>query len=511
MFPMIRRLQTLALSLGVLLMTLTLFAAATQASHRQVALLEDDGHLLSDPAGTMALLRQMGVGEARVYVEWSYVAPHPYSFSKPANFDSASPAGYSWSRYDNIVNAARQSHIGLDFVLSGGAPRWAIGRDHPSNAVGIHYAWKPSVTEWGKFVHAVLTRYGPTVHTWEIYNEPNFGDDLAPQSVHGVATGPAMYRRLVDAAWQAFGATHRTHDTIIIGQLTARGLSGGRLPGNFSQTKPLIFTRALYCVDSRLRPLRGAAAKAIGCPTTASASRSFVRLHPGLFHASGFGIHPYPQGLPPTRDSSHDSNFITFNTIPHAESVLDGIDRTYHVRGGIPLYNNEYGYVTRPPANNRVFASPAQAAVYINQAEYLSWLDPRIRSDMQYLLFDPAVKGPSQFFSGLIFPNFTSKPSFNSYRMPLWLPSPVTRRGRTTEVWGAVRPFHTFGGHQPAQIEWRSSSRGTFRRIANAALRSSNGYFDTKVRFPGSGQVRIEWIEPGVGLISSRVASVTVR
>jgi hypothetical protein len=555
-----RPLRTAALGLASVMVALALLGTPARASHSQVALFEEDAHLLSDPVGTMGTLRQLGVGEARVYLEWSYVAPDPYNFTKP-KFNSASPAGYNWARYDKIVSAARQQHIQLDFVLSGGAPHWAIARGYPHQGDNIHYAWKPSATEWGNFVHAVLLRYGQSVHTWEIYNEPNFGDDLAPQSVHGVATGPAMYRNLVDAAWRAFSALHRTHDKILIGQLTARGLSGGSLPGNFSQTKPLIFARALYCVDRGLRPLRGSAAKAIGCPTTASASRSFTRLHPGLFHASGFGIHPYPQGLPPTGDSSHDPDFITFNTIPRAEATLDGIDRAYHVRGGVPLYNNEYGYVTRPPAKNRAFASPAAAAVYINQAEYLSWLNPRVQSYMQYLLYDPSTSGPSQFFSGLIFPGSSApggppvvvppvipgggpvpilpplpplalsadgtpsnplmaqnlpalpqfKPSYYSYRMPLWLPSPVTRRGRSTEVWGAVRPFHAFGGHQPAQIQWRSSSHGTFRTIANAALRASNGYFDTRVRFPGGGQVQIAWNEPGVGLITSRIASVTVR
>ena len=130
---------------------------------------------------------------------------------------------------------------------------------------------------------------------------------------------------------------------------------------------------------------------------------------------------------------------------------------------------------------------------------------------MQYLLYDPAANGPSQFFSGLIFPTARDQAELLLLPDAGVAPGPVTRRGKSTEVWGAVRPFHAYGGRQPAQIQWRASSRAPFQTVARVALHASNGYFDAKVRFPASGQVEIVWNEPGVGLIASRIASVTIR
>ncbi len=511
---LIRRLGALAvLALAAALLPV----ASAQASHSQIALFEDDGGLGLNATGTMAQLRLLGVQEVRLYIEWSAVTANPLSFTKPASFDSASPSpassdsainGYHWGRIDTIVAAARQDHIKLDFVLSGGAPYWAIGPHPAKGSVYVHYAWKPSAVEYGNFVHATVLRYGSAVRAWEIYNEPNFGEDLAPQTTNGADNAAAMYRTLVDMAWQAFASTHHTHDQITIGQLAARGVS--RANNIFDQTKPLIFIRDLYCVGTNFKVLTGRAATNAGCPTTRAGQHDFASAHPGLFSNSGFGIHPYPQGLPPTQDSSRDPNYVTFNDIPRLESALDSVDRTYHRRGGTGIYNNEYGYVTRPPSTNRALTSPANAAVYINQAEYLSWRDPRIRTTMQYLLVDPPAKGPSQFFSGLYNSSMTPKPSLAAYRMPIWLPSSTGRRGQSTEVWGAIRPAALLGGPRAA-IEWRSSSRASFKVIAHVTAGRGNGYFDVKVKFPGSGQVETVWSEPGLGTVTSRLAGVTLR
>ena len=67
---------------------------------------------------------------------------------------------------------------------------------------------------------------------------------------------------LVAAAWSALAATGHTTatDTILIGETAPRGINTGNHPGNFSGMLPLRFIRAMYCVDSDLKPLRGTAA-----------------------------------------------------------------------------------------------------------------------------------------------------------------------------------------------------------------------------------------------------------
>lgn len=518
-----RRLITAALLSLAAASPLVLTGAPAQASHSQLSMLEDDGHLHSDPAGTLLKLRRLGVGIVRVYVEWSAIAPDSRSFTRP-NFDATNPASYSaasWLPYDAIVRDARADGIQVDFLVTGGAPFWATGPGIPPLGVNNHFAWRPSVSGFGDFVRAVGERYSgsyaglPRVHTWEIWNEPNFGEDLGPQAIAGssVSVAPGMYRSLLGAAWSALGSTGHGRDTIVIGQLAARGLQGPAdaahpegLPGNFAQTKPLQFIRTLYCVDSSYRQLRGAAATARGCPATAAASSKFAAQNPGLFKASGFGLHPYPQNLAPNRERSHDPDFAAFSEIPNVERALDRLQRSYGSHRRLNIYNNEYGYVTSPPASG--FASPATAAYYINWAEYLSWRDPRIATTMQYLLLDPPP-GPSHFDSGLEFYRGAPKADYAAYQLPLYMPSASARRGGSLEVWGALRAAHLYPGTQRAQIQFQRGSRGAFTSLSTVSVRGL-GYFDVHVVFPASGSVRVRWTPLGSATLTSRVTKVSV-
>ena len=214
------------------------------------------------------------------------------------------------------MRAAKAVGVGVFLTLEGPAPLWAAGTDVPpgTNPVLEGY-WKPSAAEFGQFVRAVATRYGggfapapgapalPRVSFWSIWNEPNYGQQLAPQAIDQstIEVSPALYRTMLDSAWSALQATGHGSDTILIGELAPRGITTGDNPGNFSGMVPLRFVRALYCVDGALHQLRGAAATARGCPATSSGSASFVRDNPALFSAGGVAVHPYPQGVPAER------------------------------------------------------------------------------------------------------------------------------------------------------------------------------------------------------------------
>ena len=361
---------------------------------------------------------------------------------------------------------------------------------------------------------------------WEIWNEPNWGPSLAPQATNrsSTSTSPSLYRGLLDAGWTALQRTGHGRDTILVGSLSPRGFSARPsarfpqgLPGSFSTTKPLQFLRTLYCVDSRYRQLRGAAAGAVGCPTSAAASRSFRGQHPALFGASGFGIHPYPFDLPPTQADSNDPDYVEFSQIPHLTAALDRVQRAYGSHKRLPVYNTEYAYETNPPNRSNHFVSPATAAVYINWAEYLSWRNPRIASTMQYLLYDPnphagqSTFGLGSFAAGLIFYHGKPKADYYAYRMPVFLPSTSTRRGRALEVWGCVRPAHLAKSSQRVQIQFQRGSGGAFRTVKTVPIRSVRGYFDVKTTFPGSGAVRLSWRYPSGQTIYSRTVNIKVR
>ncbi|MBV9802494.1 MAG: hypothetical protein JO130_04865, partial [Solirubrobacterales bacterium] len=325
----------------------------------------------------------------------------------------------------------------------------------------------------------------------------------------------ALYRRLLDSAWSALAQTGHGHDTILIGELAPRGQTVGDQPGNFSGMVPLRFIRALYCVDSSLRPFTGSAAAARSCPSTSAGSAAFPRQHPGLFEASGFAFHPYPQGFAPDVRTPGEPDYADLPQLQQLENTLDGAMAAYGSHVHLPLYNTEFGYQTNPPETMIARAvHPAQAAAWANQAEYMSWRDPRVVSWDQYLLSDPAP-GPSSFDTGLQFSDGKPKATYDAFRMPVWLPSQSARQGQALEVWGCVRPAHYVLAHsrkpQVADIQFKPASGGAFKTIKRVALTDPYGYFDTQVTFRSSGTVRISWDYPHGPRIHSRTVQVTIR
>jgi hypothetical protein len=388
--------------------------------------------------------------------------------------------------------------------------------------------WKPSAAAYGAFVTAIGTRYSghytppgassslPRVSFWSIWNEPNLGVNLAPEAIDDstVESSPAMYRSLVDAGWSALHQTGHGADTILIGEIAPYGQTlGNNYPGNYGYMVPLRFVRTLYCVDSSLHPLQGAAAAARDCPTTAAASKRFAAEHPGLFQASGFAVHPYASGaVAPDVVLPDGPDFVYLATLGGLAHVLDTVTSLYGSSTRFPFYVTEYGYKTNPPFQA---GDPlALAAAYLNWAEYLAWRNPRIRSWDQYLLVDPPPGGPSQFVTGLEFFDGVQKPSFAAYRMPIYLPVTHAGRGHPLVVWGCVRPAHyaklDTGMPQQVRIELMPRAGGPFKIIHQVTITSSDGYFEVGVPFPSSGTVRLAWSYPHGPTIYSRTVPITV-
>jgi hypothetical protein len=523
-----RTVWSAALALLLAFAVVAITSGHALASTTQQAMFEDDVSLSNDPVHTLATLRLLGVGRVRVAVRWSSIAPSASSGRRPRRFDASNPAAYpaqNWALLDTIVRQAQQDGISLEFTVLGGAPLWATGPGAPTDKP--YPDWSPSASEFGAFVHAVAKRFSgsyaprgsssplPPVSFWSVWNEPNYGPSLAPQGVPSnpsVENSPQLYRGLLDAAWTALHATGHGQDTIVFGDTAPRGVPNAQSPGSsfglFAGMKPLHFLRALYCVDSSYRQLRGAAATERGCPASAAGSRGFPAAHPALFEASGFAVHPYDRWFPPNVETPSDPDYASLAEISGVKRALDRVQRVYGSQTRLPIWNTEYGYITSPPKHRTSaipYISPKTAAYYINWAEYVSWRDPRIMSTMQYLLSDhlPALasNGFGGYASGLIAFNGVPKATYSAYRLPLYLPFTTARRGRSLEVWGCVRPAHfasldTGGTPQVAEIQFQRASRGPFRTVQSVTITDPNGYFDTRVPFPSSGTVRLRWTYP---------------
>ena len=552
--------RTAALLLGTVVVVALVMVgrpAAALASSGQVSIVEDNVHLQDDPAGTLLQMRALGAEVVRVSVPWQAIAPAPTAVRPPVGFDAADPASYppaNWKLWDEIVVDARRDGLTVDLDLMGGAPRWALGPGRPKGNSNPN--WEPSPVAFEAFARAVATRYSgiydpsagsvapdrsgdlPRVEFWSIWNEPNYGPSLAPQGVPGdlaVENSPHMYRRMVDAAWAGLAASGHgpATDTILIGEFAPRGENRW---GVFSGMPPLVFLRALYCVDSTYRPLQGDAARVRGCPTTPAGSRRFRSQHPALFAAGGVSDHPYSRWYAPNFEADPDptngvsiAGYASLAVIGNLGRALDRVQRAYGSGRQLPIWNTEFGYITSPPKrspdpgsrNKVLYVSPSVAAAYDNWAEYISWRNRRLRSFAQYPLFDPVHAARSNdwggFASGIETWAGAPKATYAAWRLPLYLPVTSARRSRSLEVWGCLRPAvaaaagaaatQTAGAGasqtdgnaaaQTAEIQFAPGTSGAFTTIQTVALSDpSNCYFDVRVKFPGSGTVRLSYDDP---------------
>jgi hypothetical protein len=509
-------------------LALTAFAAAllapgpASASSTQLTIIQDTSFLTA-PTTALPLARALGVHTVRVTISWYRMAPHPGSTRQP-NFDASGPDGYSasnWAPYDALVRQARQQGLSVALQITGGAPRWAEGKDAPAAyRRTADDGWRPNATLYGQFVHAVAERYDgrfkpsgstaalPAVRFWSFWNEPNFGTDLGPQTTNGstVPVAPTLYRSLLNSAWKAMRQTGHRHDTLLIGELDPLGNAlrppghPGPYPGTTKVTAPLSFVRALYCVDAGGRRLSGATAKRYRCPTSVAASRSFRAQNPALFDATGFAIHPYSfEQAPDTAPSLVNGNYTTFPVLGRLTTALDRATQANGSGTRYEIYNDEFGYITRPPAGPG-FPSEATAATWLNETEYLSYKNRRVASYDQYLITDP-IPTPSNptpgFNTGLYTSLGQPKATLSAFRLPVWLPATTIKAGARTEIWGGARPS-AVGALSGAtvEIQMQKRGRGAWTTIQAVKVSRATGYFDIRSTLPYSGNLRLAYTYP---------------
>jgi hypothetical protein len=546
-----------------------LLGEPTSPSGRTLESMFEDDQLLVDqpltPAGnaevgtTLHELKSLGVDRIRVIVVWRQVAPDDDSRDVPAGFDAADPADYAsgWEIYDRIDAAAALVGIKVYFDITAPAPRWALtaqpaDTDRAARSDAEVYA--PSATAFKQFVEAAGRRYSgtyrppdaagqalPRVSMWSVWNEPNQPGWLSPQEnpATGAARAPALYRSLADAFWSGLIATGHgpARDTILIGELAPEGcVSGVRcafagLGAGYSPIPPLGFLADLYCVapagSGRDRPLQGAAATAVGCPSRPDAA-SFAAENPALFNAAGLAEHPYDFNFAPNVPftEASESGFVPLASLGKLTAALDGFFSAYHQSGQLGLYLTEYGYVTNPP-NPDYHVTLAEQARYLDQATYIAAQNPRVRALAQFQLqdADPALscgcapgnpKYWQTFEEGLEFLGGAPKPALAAYRLPIFLPQiedpgHSARTDSPVTVWGMLRPAADHST-ETAQIQFQPAAGGGYRTIATTTTRNRSGIVSGSVLLSASGSVRLAWSPPGAATpLYSRVVAVTVR
>jgi hypothetical protein len=296
---------------------------------------------------------------------------------------------------------------------------------------------------------------------WSIYNEPNHPLFVSPQHHKRILWSPKIYRDLYRAGHAALRKTGHRRDTILIGETLPIGSNDNRR--ETSATSPLRFARELFC-------LNGTGRGHPGC------SRRFRKLE-----ASGWAIHAYyrktgPYSTPPGPDD------VTPATMGKLRRLLQRAGKRGRISRGLHIWDTENGAQTRPPDPKGT--SPRRQAQFINEAEYIAWKSPSVRSFSQYLMLDEDPVWAFQ--SGLHFRDGRAKPALNAYRLPLV----VERAGKGVLVWGRI----PHGGSRNVSID---ASRAQDEQVN---VPEGRGYFTR--RFQGTAALASTWVLRYDGLIS---------
>jgi hypothetical protein len=510
------------------ILVLAAFPSFALASRTQESTFQDDPLLLGTPAqvdSTLDQLQAFGVDRIRVSVFWRRLAPANDQVTKPG-FDATDPAGYNpaqWEKYDSLIQKAQARGIFVNLNFTSPVPRWAAGE---APRADIQETFGPNPEEFGQFVRAVGTRYSgtygglPRVDYWSIWNEPNQAGWLTPQwgpdprnARRFVDAAPALYRALVRNAWQALADTGHGTDTILIGETAPQGEKRDRDIGQ--SIDALKFVRLMYCVDDNLNILKGSEAQVRDCPGDAA---SFVAANPALFRATGYAHHPYALLTPPGRRSSWP-DWVSMSDLKVLSRELVRIYRRYgqktQTKRGVPLFLTEYGYQTKPDPFVANVVSFNRQAAWINEAEYMAFKNPNVRTLSQFLLVDDApVDGELNprlayrtFQSGLQLLTGRRKPSYKAYITPIHLRATRVRRGRATTVFGMTRPAAPTASVN-VQIQFRPRGAKRWRTRKRVVATGPRHYFETRLQITRNGSVRIFWSNRGRP-VASRSVTVT--
>jgi hypothetical protein len=537
--PRTRRLQIFAV-LATLIASMAI-ATTASASTSQTALILDPAAQSANPAATISQFREVGATTVRVLLKWYTVAPKANSKTAPKGFAATNPAAYSsklFAQYDTLIGDAVAQGMKVDLDIMGGPPAWAQGKGAPQHFLAQHFGWEPNATDFGQFVTAVAKRYNgrftvkgqklPKVSIFSLWNEPNFGQQLGPQQIRptpkapNALVSPLYYRNLLRSGYSAL-KRNAAGATILFGETAANNKlhpNSSISASQLSISGPVEWIQTLYCLNGSYKRLTGTAATVAGCTKLGS----FKKQNPALFSASAYAVHPYASQFTPTVASSKVAKTdIILPVIGRLTTELDKANRAWGSSKKFPIWSTEYGFVTNPPfKSSKPYPSPATAAIYLNEAEYLSYKNPRIATYAQYLLNDPpTISGVGLFASGLSFSDGKPKPAFNAYRLPLWMPKQSVSRSASTEIWGGARPA-VFGfvqdkTPQSVQIQEQANASAPWTTLATETVNKTNGYFDSHMKLASGGNLRLSYTYPAdvpflpIGIAGSTVVSRTVK
>lgn len=481
--------KTALIFLGALVACMAM-AASALAAKSQLSVLEDPQRTLSPSAEQQAASLDesaaLGADIVKLPVIWRSTAPDGTSTTKPAG-DLTNPGSYpagAWDVVDRAVAGAQARGLKVWLMITAPAPRWAVSKE---TTPGLG-AYLPDPDDFAEFVEAVGRRY-PGVHMFSFWNEANLKRFIQPQSSGGVVKSAIHYRDMYRAAYAAMGRSGHAQDTLLFGELLSRYQADAPKVA----TRPLIWLRTFFCMDTRGRTMRGSAARRNKCS-------NFKALR-----ASGMAYHPYNlSGTPLSAERASKDNAA----IGYLRRVVRLLDQAHKARrlanGKMKIYSSEYGIQSNPPDTDAGFPL-SKVPFYLNVSEYLNWSDPRVATYSQYeILDDVEIPGVVSFQTGLRFADGTKKPGvYEAYQTPMLVMT--TRSPNRVSVWGCLRSKPA--GTTAVEVQVRSGS--DWSTVRTIPVSTANGYFMQNVALSGAkGKTwRLSW-SGGISRSAKPVAPV---
>jgi hypothetical protein len=463
---------------------------AAQATPEVQTGISDDGILLFDPDHAPAAVSRWaaaGVDTVRIQVRWVGVAPNKLDPAPPFGFDARNPddPAYDWAYLDRAIGLVTAAKMKPLLAVTGSGPLWSSRVPSLGNP-----RYQPDPAKFGQFAEAVARRYGNVTDRYLVWNEPNQPLWLQPQQecpVKGrkcTPVAPHTYRALVRAAYPAI---HRADPgaQVIAGALAPRGADP--LQRN-RPLRPLAFIRAFGCVDERYKPIR------------TGRCRGFQPAR-----IDGFAYHPHPIKASPSTPSPHTDD-AAIADLGKLEKTLDAVQRargfTTPTGAHTALHLTEFSYQTNAPDPYDGIPAARQSR-WLQEAAYLAWKDPRVRTLVQYEWRDEGIKragsGRKKYAgwqSGLLYADGRAKPSLGGFQRPFF--ADVDALAPRVRFWGQVRP----GTKHTVVLQRRGPSGGY---VTIARLRTDpRGTFVKTLKLPGRGSYRYRTADapPAVNLTS---------
>jgi hypothetical protein len=457
----------------VALLALTAAAPAPSASAAPAVRtgIADDGILLHSPERAPAVVAQWaaaGIETVRIQVRWAGVAPGELDPTMPLGFHPADPDDpqYDWGYLDEAIGLVVKNGLSPILTVTGSGPLWSSRVPSMGSP-----RYQPDPAKFGDFATAVARRYGKLASQYLIWNEPNQPLWLQPQQecpVKGrrcTPVAPHTYRALVRAAYPAI---HKADPgaQVIAGTLAPRGADP--LQRN-RPLRPLAFIRAFGCVDEKYRPVR------------TGRCRGFQPAR-----IDGFAYHPHAIKASPSTPSARTDD-ASIADLRKLEDTLDAVQRargfTTPTGAHTPLHLTEFGYQTSPPDPYDGIPLTRQSR-WLQEAAYIAWRDPRVRTLVQYEWQDEPTKSVGSgrkryagWQSGLNDKNGKPKPALAGFQHP-FVADTTTLPGRV-RFWGQIRP----GRSHRVALQRRSPS-GAWVTIAKLSTNSRGIFVKTLVKPP---------------------------